>query len=57
MLLLFVPLFFCAVLHKEQAGNVRVTVAAMGMTWLFHQARLKDFPLLKTFHTEWAAAV
>lgn len=31
MQLLFEPLFF-AVLHKKQAGNVRVTVAAMGMT-------------------------
>lgn len=56
MPLLFVPLiFFCAVLHKKQAGNVRVTVAAMGMTWFFHQARLRNFPALKTFHAEWAA--
>lgn len=43
MQLLFVPLIF-AVLHKKQAGNARVTVAAMGMTWFFHQARLKYFP-------------
>lgn len=42
MQLLFVPLIF-AVLHKKQAGNARVTVAAMGMTWFFHQARLKYF--------------
>lgn len=47
--------FFCSVLHKKRAGNVRVTVAAMGMTWFFHQARLKNFPALKTFRTEWAA--
>lgn len=56
MPLLFVPLiFFCAVLHKKRAGNARVTVAAMGMTWFFHQAPLKNFPALKTFRTEWAA--
>lgn len=42
MQLLFVPLIF-AVLHKEQAGNVGVTVAAMGMTWFFNQARLQHF--------------
>lgn len=47
--------FFCAVLHKKRAGNVRVTVAAMGMTWFFHQTPLKNFPALKTFRTGWAA--
>ena len=40
MQLLFVPLIF-AVLHKKQAGNARVTVAAMGMTWFFNQTRLQ----------------
>lgn len=40
MQLLFVPLIF-AVLHKKQAGNARATVAAMGMTWFFNQARLQ----------------
>lgn len=40
MQLLFVPLIF-AVLHKKQAGNARVTVAAMGMTWFFNQTHLQ----------------
>lgn len=37
MQLLFVPLIF-AVLHKKQAGNAGVTVAAMGMTWFFNHS-------------------
>lgn len=41
MQLLFVPLSF-AVLHKKQAGNARITVAAMGMTWFFNQTHLQD---------------
>lgn len=40
MQLLFVPLIF-AVLHKKQAGNARVTVAAMGMTWFFNHTHLQ----------------
>lgn len=40
MQLLFVPLI-SAVLHKKQAGNAGVTVAAMGRTWFFNQARLQ----------------
>ena len=43
MQLLFVPLIF-AVLHKKQSGNSGVTVAAMGMTWFFNQARLHSIP-------------
>lgn len=34
-------LSFFAVLHKKQAGNAGVTVAAMGMTWFFNQACLQ----------------
>lgn len=37
MQLLFVPLIF-AVLHKKQARNAGVTVAAMGMTWFFNHS-------------------
>lgn len=42
MQLLFVPLIFFPLLHKKQAGNARVTVAAMGMTWFFNQTRLQS---------------
>lgn len=45
MQLLFVPLIF-SVLHKKQAGNARVTVAAMGRTWFFNQTRLQYSPAL-----------
>lgn len=37
----FLCLSFFAALHKEQAGNAGVTVAAMGMTWFFNQACLQ----------------
>lgn len=37
MQLLFVPLI-SAVLHKKQAGNAGVSVAAMSMTWFFNQS-------------------
>lgn len=37
MQLLFVPYLF-AVLHEKPAGNLEVTVAAVGMTCFFNQA-------------------
>lgn len=45
MQLLFVPLI-SAVLHKKQAGNARVSVAAMSMTWFFNQSHPRFSPAL-----------
>lgn len=42
----FLCLSFFAVLHKKQASNAGVTVAAMGRTWFFNQARLQHSPTL-----------
>lgn len=42
MHLLFGPLIF-AVLHKTEAGNAKVTVAAVGMTCFFNKTVLQIF--------------
>lgn len=55
MHLLFGPLIF-AFLLKKQAGNARVTVAAVGMTWFFNNRYLQYFhcnPNVMIFLFEW----